>query len=358
LEEFVVKTKRAQGFTLVELLVVIAIIGILIALLLPAIQAAREAARRTQCSNNLKQSGLAMMNYEQVNKKLPPAAKYWVGDTLPAGAPGSWYDDQGWYAPLGPYIGEVGWANSIDNTKSFSDTANFAARTLKINIFECPSDGMAQDEFTSQNWARWRANYAVNFGNTTYGQSSGPPGGIGIVDPEGPVGSFIKFGGAPFMPHKSRPIKKIIDGTSHTLLMAEVRSIKDTGAAWGGTISEIETALGGQTFEALLLPNSSKGDYAARVACIQLNGSPSSGCPESTPITIAAQDGVPPCQCAGTGDAGETAQYFATRSKHRGGVNASCCDGSVHWISDAVDLKTWHALSTAEGGENISSSEF
>ena len=79
-----------------------------------------------------------------------------------------------------------------------------------------------------------RTNYAVNFGNTNYGQSSGETGGIGIVDPEGKVGSFIKFGGAHFMPRKSRPIKKIIDGTSHTLMMSEVRTIKWYGSTWGG----------------------------------------------------------------------------------------------------------------------------
>ena len=339
------KTKRAQGFTLVELLVVIAIIGILIALLLPAIQAVREAARRTQCSNNLKQSGLAMMNYEQVNKKLPPGTKFWVGDTTNGG---QYYDDQGRYAPLGPYIGEVGWANSIDNTKSFSDTSNFAARTLKVSIFECPSDGMTQDEFTNPNWARWRANYAVNFGNTNYGQSSGS--GLGIVDPEQTIPPrFVKFLGAPFMPRKSRPIKKIIDGTSHTLMMSEVRTIKWYGSTWGGTVSEIETALGGQTFETLLRPNSTIGDFAARIGYKQV-------CQDGqTVLDDAAMDGVPGLVCAG----GDTpSQYFAARSKHKGGVNASCCDGSVHWVSDTIDLNIWRALSTAEGGESISSSEF
>jgi len=339
----------------VELLVVIAIIGILIALLLPAIQAAREAARRTQCGNNLKQSALAMTNYENVNKQLPGGSQFGPGDTLPPQAPGSWYDEHGWYTSLGPFIGEVGWANSINKDISFSAVANKAARQLKVPIFECPSDEMVQNEWGKDNWCRWRANYAVNFGDTNYGQTTGGP--LGFADPERPA-KFIRAGGAPFMLRKSRPIKKITDGSSHTLMMSEVRTIKWYGANWGGTVSEIETALGGQTFETTLRPNSTRGDSATRIGYKVSCGD------GQTILDDAAMDGVPglnttgdpftPGACA----ADTLSQYFAARSKHRGGVNASCCDASVHFVSDLVDLDVWRAISTAAGGENISSSEF
>jgi prepilin-type N-terminal cleavage/methylation domain-containing protein len=336
--------KRKSGFTLVELLVVIAIIGILIALLLPAIQAAREAARRTQCANNLKQTALAMHNYALVNKRLPPGTKLWQGDTLEPGAPGTYYDDHGWYGYLGPFIEEVGWSKAIDTTLSFSDAKNDFGRRYQIKLYECPSDGMVHNEWPSGNWARWRGNYAVNFGNTNYGQT------IGLLG--------LRFLGAPFMPRKSRALNKIIDGTSHTLMMGETRSIKDFGDTWGGPISEIEEATGGQTFEGTLSPNDSKGDNAFRVACMLPDGT-TNGCTEQTPIPISAQDGVPPCTCAGGSDNASTnSQYFATRSKHKGGVNVSCCDGSTHFVGDTIDIQVWRAVCSAEGGEGSASNAF
>ena len=159
-------------------------------------------------------------------------------------------------------------------------------------------------------------------------------------------------------------MKDITDGTSRTLMMAEVRTIKWYGGSWGGTVSEIETALGGQTFETALGPNSGSGDLAARIGYKQSCGD------GQTILDDAAMDGVPGLgtspfvangtapSCATDGGNGTTGQYFAARSKHRGGVNASCCDGSVHFVADLVDINIWRSLSTAAGGETVSSSEF
>jgi prepilin-type N-terminal cleavage/methylation domain-containing protein/prepilin-type processing-associated H-X9-DG protein len=382
-----------RGFTLVELLVVIAIIGILIALLLPAVQAAREAARRSQCANNLKQSALAMTNYDNAKKKLPPGTKYWWQDdgstntndgTDPEETGGAWWDDHGWYFYVCPFLEEKTMVNLVHNEVSFSDPLNYNARTIKVPIFECPSDGMFPDEFVpgnpginvgpnSQMWGRWRGNYAVNFGNSNYGQTSQPQidinHGINPTTGLSPGTGPMPFKGAPFGPstrsgHKnsigqnlpgSRPLAKIPDGTSKTLLMAEIRTIKrDNG--WGGPISELETALGGQTFEGYLLPNDAKGDYENRVPCA---GGTGTGGAYAT-LTAQELDGVPPCNC--TGDVGSAnaanritvdTELFAARSKHVGGVNVSFCDGSTHFVSDTVDINIWRGLSSAEGGESV-----
>ncbi len=350
------RSHARSAFTLVELLVVIAIIGVLIALLLPAIQSAREAARRGQCQNNLKQLALAMINYDGTRKSLPPAAVWGPGDknrdptapgpvpgfTFPNAWPGDWYDQHGWYTAIGPYVGEIGWTNSIDMTVSFSDSKNDASRKFKPAIFECPSDGMVQNEWNKTNWCRWRANYSVNMGNTTYGQAFQGS----ITSPSLPAAlGAAKFLGAPFGLRKSRSLKKIPDGNSNTLMMSECRTIKDAGGNWGGPISDSETALGGQTFETFFPPNATIGDYTSRIGCLMT-------CTDGqTTIQLDGLDGVPPCTCLGGGDT-TTQNIFAARSKHRGGVNVSCCDGSVHYISDGIDLNLWRAISTAESNGN------
>jgi hypothetical protein len=166
------------------------------------------------------------------------------------------------------------------------------------------------------------------------------------------IGTYppTKFYGAPFMPRKSRALKNIPDGTSNTLLMAEIRTIKEfnNDASWGGPISETEEATGGQSFEGALPPNSVIGDNVTRVACIQNNG----GCTEQTAVPLDALDGVPACTCSN----GYDPEYFTARSKHIGGVNASCCDGSVHFVSDGINILVWRALCSAAGGSNAGES--
>jgi prepilin-type N-terminal cleavage/methylation domain-containing protein/prepilin-type processing-associated H-X9-DG protein len=325
--------RRVRGFTLVELLVVIAIIGILIALLLPAIQSARESARRFQCSNNLKQLALAMQNFHSSHRILPYGSISWeppVGARQ--GPPGSWYDDHGWYSQIGGEIGEMNWYKLINFKISFSDANNYVPRTMPIRLYSCPDDGLKRNEFDppsvpggGNTWNRWRGNYVVNFGNTDYGQHTK---------------SGVPFLGAPFSHQRSSTFNAIKDGLSHTLLMAEILTVAELpsqqSGQWGGPLSDFTTSLGGQTFEAWLTPNSLVADDVARI------------CP---PTTVLKESPGVLCNLIGNDT---THQTFASRSRHAGGVNASLCDGSVHFFPDTIDLDTWRALSTSKGGESVS----
>jgi prepilin-type N-terminal cleavage/methylation domain-containing protein/prepilin-type processing-associated H-X9-DG protein len=321
-------TRHRSGFTLIELLVVIAIIGILIALLLPAVQKVREAANRIKCDNNLKQLALAMHNHHDTKGALPFGARRLTGDPDYRG-PGSWYDDHGWYSQMAPFIEQDNWGRLINYDLSFSDAANEQGRRHKIPLFACPSDvGLQQNEWDSPTWARLRGNYVVNFGNTNYGQLS-----IGGTN-------GLQFKGAPFTFKNPIKFSEITDGLSNTLMMSECIVITEgRPLVWGGPLSDFTTSLGGQAFEGYTTPNSKTPDSEAR---------------QIPPFDDWNGNNIDGYNMA----LNTQRQYFAARSKHPGGVNASLCDGSVRFFNDGVSWDVWQALTSAQGGESISNSDY
>ena len=153
------RIERRRAFTLVELLVVIAIIGILVALLLPAVQSAREAARRTSCQNNLKQIGIALQNYHDASSgAFPPGIVFDLGPTgIPQRPDASWYYRPNWIINLLPYIEEQGLYDSFDLNEFISAEVNLVPRGTTVETLLCPSDAdRAATKFTSQrdgpNW--------------------------------------------------------------------------------------------------------------------------------------------------------------------------------------------------------------
>ncbi len=369
--------QRRLGFTLVELLVVIAIIGVLVALLLPAVQAAREAARRAQCLNNLHQLGVAMLNYETAKGGFPHMAKHWCnfeatncpdGYTTAMG-PGGWYDNHGWYIPLMPYIEQVGLTNIGNPKLGISNAANREARMAFISTHACPSDiGLQKNEFPPnqfwQTWARVRTNYVVNAGNTVYGQFSVNKPCPGTTTP-----GFCRFGEAPFIPKEPGALKRITDGTANTLMMSEGVVLPET-LGWGGPYSDAQTALGGQVFTGWKTPNSPLSDCLARVNEWrgQPGGEVESGFIAARLVWPPAQStsssscdaggaanapNAPPREWMLNNDNGHKSMYTGVRSRHSGGVNASHCDGSVRFYNDSIDPYVWNALSSAAGEEAV-----
>lgn len=328
--------KKRSGFTLIELLVVIAIIAILIGLLLPAVQKVREAAARMSCSNNLKQIGLGVMNYESAFGTFIP------GDTR-LGAFGTWqvailpYVEQDNLFKLYVNYNEV----TTAGTNNYNSNANAPVTTRTIKMFTCPSDPRAgQNPFLIGTNQITKHNYLVNFGNTVRRQFNATyPVGCTGGTTTGGTGGCVTFGGAPFKLNapngtttKQTPatINEILnaDGTSNTLMASEgyQGGPGDTrGMTWWGPAA---------AFHTFNTPNSPTADR------IQAGG----GCP----ATASQLPGLP-CVTDGSGD-----NQIAARSGHTGGVNAVLCDGSVRFFTNSISIQTWRSFGTTQGGEVIS----
>ena len=324
-----------SAFTLIELLVVIAIIAVLIALLLPAVQSAREAARRAQCVNNLKQIGLAMANYESSLSCLPKS--------MGLDSPGFGYPEPASYSGLSmllPFMEQTVVFSSLNYSIVRLDPGNNTAMATAVSSFLCPSDPQQQMLPVGQAGE----NYRPNSGNTidyVWGWS----------DPWGFNTSLPPFNG-PCYPGSKTRMAEITDGTSNTAGWSEM----GLGDMSNAIATEKTDQFWTQTYPSL--PNDAISQCQSfLVSNLSYQGLSTSGVPWIEGSTSAMYNHVnvpdkrscifPPGRIMNTAN-----------SYHPGGVNVAFCDGSVRFIKDSVALATWRALGSRNGGEVISSDSY
>ncbi|MFM8435382.1 MAG: DUF1559 domain-containing protein [Planctomycetia bacterium] len=278
----------------------IAIIGVLIGLLLPAVQAARESARRSSCTNNLKQLGIAMHNHHDVRKRLPPGDK-------PENAAGSIRTPT--IVFLLPFIEDRVRADLYDPKKSWQSQLETVGQV--IPAFQCSSDTPRIMQDSDGAGGDRKGNYGLNWGRHIYGQQF--PGNNKLRAP------FNKDYGAKF--------SEITDGTSKTMMLMEmIQAPSDSGQGIDRRARIWNPAAGTYQLMTRDLPNAPAPDSSACVNRPEIN-----------------------LPCTDNGVTGET--YLMSRSRHPGGVMVGLCDGSVRFVVENVDLPTWQAASIMNDGE-------
>lgn len=338
---------RSNGFTLVELLVVIAIIGTLIGMLLPAVQGAREAARRSACQNNLRQLGLALHNYESARQHFPPSAQSLTGTA--SGAPWSGQ------ALILPYMEGDTLFKNIDFAQAYSGTSNNSLNTtvasIRVDVLVCTSDPQATQVFDTATGKpkHFPLNYGLNTGEyLVYDPSTQTPGN----------GAF-----APFTKLRANTFT---DGLSKTLAMAEVKARTPRSQDIGSMPATAPTDPA--SIAALVTSGSFSpdGGHTEWVCGRALHIGFTTTLPPNTAVSYTHSDGrvydvdvFSKRELSATKASDNTTTQVrgvvTSRSHHFGIVNTMLMDGSVRSVASNVDATTWRALGSRSGGEIISS---
>ena len=324
------RIRHRRGFTLIELLVVIAIIAVLIALLLPAVQSAREAARRIQCTNNLKQFGLAQHNHHDSQGTFT-----WGSYSSPA---------QPWSFRILPYMEQGVMSNALNANQAWTSVAQTTVTGATLSFFLCPSDINAGIQVTTNSTTRKKGSYAVTWGNGNQNQSGIPTSGSTW---DGPDGLIVAYRGAFRVNSKTTPtpysMRDIVDGSSNTTMMSELKGTQ-SGTVNGKTMNDVRGDIWTErrgAFQVMnyTVPNSTVPD--------QVNGTTECAYPLGL---------NPPC--LNSNGSATWGVFVAARSFHPGGVNVLFCDGSVKFIKGSISKDTWRALGTKDGGEIVSADAY
>ena len=295
---------RRSGFTLIELLVVVAIIIILISLLLPAVQMAREAARRTHCRNNLKQTSLALQNYHLIHETYPPG---WIGaksDEPDMAGPNSF----AWGTLTLPFLDQTPMWMAIDFNQSLSAPANLKVRQTTFPSLRCPTDPAPELWYAADGMTLPKSNYVGCFGSIPiedYCYESATP----QFSRPAPFQCELPREKAGMFAHNSRAgIRDVEDGASNTILLGERKNVEDAQpfpweSTWAGVV-----------------PGNAQA-YARVVGAANH--------PPNAP----------------------DAQLDDFTSWHVNGALFALVDGSVRFISQSIDRELFRALSTRDGGE-------
>jgi prepilin-type N-terminal cleavage/methylation domain-containing protein/prepilin-type processing-associated H-X9-DG protein len=309
--------RRHHGFTLVELLVVITIIGILIALLLPAVQAAREAARRMQCQNNLKQTTLALHLYHEAKQTFPYGIFNFSHTTV------------SWMTFVLPYLEQENVQNLVIFGAKDSDVyrKNALAFRMKMPAYCCPSDvvgveGM-YDQQNNGGPGFSRSNVVGCFSADGNLVEPGAPEADGCNNDAGLNDSVTSGKRAIFNVNVLRSIAQVTDGTSNTVAISEIISGPDKSSDLRG----VWWTDWGCSYEHRYAPNSHHDAMSAASHC------------DPSKVYCDASAG-----CWST-------VHFAAGSYHPGGVNVGLVDGSGRFVNDTIDLSLWQALGSVNGGE-------
>jgi prepilin-type N-terminal cleavage/methylation domain-containing protein/prepilin-type processing-associated H-X9-DG protein len=359
---------RRRGFTLIELLVVIAIIAVLIALLLPAVQAAREAGRRMQCVNNLKQIGLALQNYHDAVNCFP------MGSSSGQSGSGGYSSKHYWsiHGAILPQLGQTPVYNAInfawgsfadDSPMTLATIINLSVTQTQINTFLCPTDPNSTANFDV---------YALTANNNYFGCIGATTDILGGFAVGAASLATVPYSGL-FAYQQSKGFNQVTDGTSNTIAFAESTVGSSAAKAKQKLIGMINVTSIQTAALQSNAANNPTGVLAGIAACdnawntgsgYSLNNQRGDSWTVGAMAWTLFNTVVTPngsnkqwAYCAQT-SSGCYATFSNADSYHPGGVNVAMADGSVKFVKDSINRTTWWGLGTIAGGEVVSSDSY